>query len=827
VDMFVQDTHISSLETVLQGKYRVLHRIGSGGYGEVYLGEHVQLHRKVAIKFLLYDFARQPDLVSRFQREARSAATLIHPNIIDIYDVGERNDIHYFVMKYIEGETLLQKMNREKRIKVPEAIQIIKQLADALDYAHSNNIIHRDVKPSNVMVDTYGKPLLMDFGVARIQFEAKLTGKGRLLGTPHYLSPEQPLGNPIDGRSDIYSLGIMFYEMLSGTSPFHDENSIALVFKHVHEAPPLLRERVPELQERICEVVHKMIEKLPEKRYQTGAELVDALEALSDIYPVSTPIPRRSNPSMAIYNTDKLLLLAREHIEKEKVSTAFQILTTVVKRQSDNEPARKEVQGMVRELIEKARRRMSDNDFRSAREICEQLKQLYSADEEVVSLYADVGREEKEFREAQFHIHFEAAKLALQHNDAASAVSHLAKCSELHPSDENVRHLLNETRDRITSEINLLCEKLDFDTAEFVLYLGQGTFPDLVHSKADHLRQHRMLYQRLQHARDLFKEQKWEPALQAYEEFLKVTPPPGLSVFKSLRAEAEASLKKVRERLQKPANDPQVSKQKISVSRVGWILLIGLLCGTAITSLSVMLRIQDEVAEFPNDLSLIRKLKSSRLKAPVAAQPVVPVEQRAYKTKQDVKEEANRPFQATLTIDTTPNGATILLNQKMHGFTPREINDLRKGTYKVTLRKLGYEDYNEIVTVGKGHLVHVSAQLIPIRNEQPAITKQTTVIEPGMIVPLDANVTPPKIIKKTTVTYPEAAKKRRLSGTIKLSLLVSENGSVIAVRVLKSADPLLNATAIKTVKEWVYEPATKLGVPVSVWIPTTISYANQ
>ena len=226
---------LSSLEQALNGKYKIIERIGLGGFGEVYLGEHTQLHRKVAIKLLSSTLSGQKEVVERFQREAKAAATLSHPNIIDIYDVGQSGEMYYFVMKFIDGETLSERMHRLGRISPAEAIHVIRQVADALAYAHVNGIIHRDIKPANVMLDEYGKPVLMDFGVARVQFEGNLTKTGTLMGTPHYLPPELPLGKKVDGRSDIYSLGIMLYEMISGRPPFHDENSVALIFKHINE----------------------------------------------------------------------------------------------------------------------------------------------------------------------------------------------------------------------------------------------------------------------------------------------------------------------------------------------------------------------------------------------------------------------------------------------------------------------------------------------------------------------------------------------------------------------------------------------------------------
>src|SRR5262245_39783973 len=279
---FKENPRISELEELLGKKYKILSKIGSGGFGDVYLGEHLALRRKVAIKILHGTYSAQQDLVKRFQREARSAASLSHPNIIDIYDVGEGEGLYYFVMKYIEGETLAQRMQHTP-LTHPESVHIIRQVADALAYAHENDVVHRDIKPANVMLDAFNRALLMDFGVARVQFEGNLTRTGTILGTPHYLPPEQPLGKPVDGRSDIYSLGIMFYEMLSGRLPFQDDNSISLIFKHINETPPQILTLVPELHPELSKILHRMIEKNPDNRFQHAGEIADALQGLSGV----------------------------------------------------------------------------------------------------------------------------------------------------------------------------------------------------------------------------------------------------------------------------------------------------------------------------------------------------------------------------------------------------------------------------------------------------------------------------------------------------------------------------------------------------------------
>ncbi|HEY4492382.1 MAG TPA: protein kinase, partial [Acidobacteriota bacterium] len=460
---------LSSLEQALGGKYKIIERIGLGGFGEVYLGEHNQLHRKVAIKLLSSTLAGQKEVVERFQREAKAAATMSHPNIIDIYDVGQSGDIYYFVMKFIDGETLSERMHRLGKISPAEAIHIIRQVADALAYAHVSGIIHRDIKPANVMLDEYGKPVLMDFGVARVQFEGNLTKTGTLMGTPHYLPPELPLGKKVDGRSDIYSLGIMLYEMLGGRPPFHDENSVALIFKHINETPTPLKELCPDLDDALAEAVHKMIEKLPEKRYQTADEVVDVLHSLTGIYPAPAPSSlRRSTPGVS-RNTEKLLLLAHEHVQQEKYDRAIELYATLTRRDPNNESARREIAELTTRLIEKLRQQISEKAFAQARELLAQAQQIGPNDERLNQMRDELKKAEEDFwnqKESEFRVHYDAAQMALQSDNAVVAIEHLTKASTIHATSPELQDLLKKTQDRITGEINMLCEKLDFTGAE-------------------------------------------------------------------------------------------------------------------------------------------------------------------------------------------------------------------------------------------------------------------------------------------------------------------------------------------------------------------------
>jgi serine/threonine protein kinase len=440
-----RDQRLFAFEKSVGQKYKILKKLGAGGFAEVYLGEHTQLGRKVAIKILHQIFSIEEAMVERFRRESKAAAKLSHPNIIDIYDVGEAEGIYYFVMKYVEGETLGKKMGRERRISPQEAVHIIRQLADALAYAHANDVIHRDLKPANVMLDAFGKPVLMDFGIARVQFEGNLTKTGTLMGTPHYLPPEQPLGKPVDGRSDIYSLGILFYEMLAGRPPFHDENSVTLIFKHINEPPPPLIGLVPELAPELCDVVHRMIEKVPEDRYQSGSEVVEALEHLSALYPPPST-GKKSTPGTP-RNTEQLLLLAKENLKLQKIDRAIEIYTTIVKRDPKNEFAKTAIEEVEDLLAERLSEHLSKKEFGEAKIVLSQMQKLPIDQKRVSEWKVRVEAEEqKHWKDSEFQLHFEAARTALEHDNATGAIERLTKALTVDPTNPEARHLLTQAR---------------------------------------------------------------------------------------------------------------------------------------------------------------------------------------------------------------------------------------------------------------------------------------------------------------------------------------------------------------------------------------------
>jgi serine/threonine-protein kinase len=275
------------------GKYEIQSELGRGGMGVVYRGYDAALRRSVAIKVLPTQLTYDAQFVQRFQQEAILAASLRHPNIVTIYDVGQQAGIYYIVMEYLEGATLEALLTRQGPMPAAQAGRILRQVADALDYAHRAGVIHRDVKPANIMIGPDGRATLMDFGLVRAAEGTNLTRTGTYLGTPEYMSPEQALGKPVDGASDTYSLGIVFYKVLCGKVPFSRSTPLGVTYAHVNEPPPPLRKVRAEISPAIEAVITKALAKQPADRYRTATLLADDFMAAAGAAPVAlrTPIP--------------------------------------------------------------------------------------------------------------------------------------------------------------------------------------------------------------------------------------------------------------------------------------------------------------------------------------------------------------------------------------------------------------------------------------------------------------------------------------------------------------------------------------------------------
>ncbi len=279
------------LGRVLNQRYRLKEKIGSGGMADVYLADDLMLGREVAVKLLHPQYAADPSFIQRFRHEAQAAANLNHPNIVNIYDWGTEGELSYIVMEYVEGSDLKEIINSETQILPERAAEIAAEVCAALQFAHRRNIVHRDIKPHNIFITNMGQVKVMDFGIAREGNGSGMTQTGVVMGTPQYISPEQAQGLAVDGRSDIYSLGVVLYEMLTGRLPFDDPNPVTVAYKQVREDPLPPSAINPEVPPALEAIVMKALAKNPANRYQTAQEMkADLLRFLEGMPVSATPV---------------------------------------------------------------------------------------------------------------------------------------------------------------------------------------------------------------------------------------------------------------------------------------------------------------------------------------------------------------------------------------------------------------------------------------------------------------------------------------------------------------------------------------------------------
>jgi serine/threonine-protein kinase len=269
--------------TVLSGRYRLEAKLGSGGMSTVYLARDETLDRPVAVKVMHREMSEQADQLERFRQEARAVAKLSHPNVVSVIDAGEDGGHPYIVFEYVEGETLKQRIARVGALDVQEAIAYAIEVARGLTVAHARKMVHRDIKPQNILIGAEGRAKLTDFGISRQLEQDGMTATGRVLGTTDYVAPEQAMGQGADPRSDIYSLGVVLYEMLVGQVPFHADSQVGVAMKHVNEELPDVQRRRPEVSAAVALVVERATAKKPAERYQQIGEMIDDLSTALEV----------------------------------------------------------------------------------------------------------------------------------------------------------------------------------------------------------------------------------------------------------------------------------------------------------------------------------------------------------------------------------------------------------------------------------------------------------------------------------------------------------------------------------------------------------------
>ncbi|MDE5718441.1 MAG: Stk1 family PASTA domain-containing Ser/Thr kinase [Lachnospiraceae bacterium] len=326
---------------MIADRYEILEKIGTGGMSDVYKAKDHKLNRFVAVKVLKQEFSENANFVSKFRIEAQAAAGLMHPNIVNVYDVGEEGENHYIVMELVEGITLKKYIEKKARLSVKEAVSIAIQVSMGIEAAHNNHIIHRDIKPQNIIISKEGKVKVTDFGIAKAATSNTITSN--VMGSVHYTSPEQARGGYSDEKSDIYSLGVTMFEMLTGRVPFNGETTVAIAIKHIQEEFPSPREYVPEIPVCVEQIVFKCCQKSPDRRYQSMSELiVDLKQSLispdEDFVKVTDPDEEAST---------------RMITDKDMVQ---------IKRQSENRDSMDEAMRLKKDVRDHARSYEDDED---------------------------------------------------------------------------------------------------------------------------------------------------------------------------------------------------------------------------------------------------------------------------------------------------------------------------------------------------------------------------------------------------------------------------------------------------------------------------------
>jgi len=265
---------------IIGGRYKIIRLIGGGGMANVYLAYDSILDREVALKLLRLEFASDEEFIRRFYREAQAATSLAHPNIVSIYDIGEENEFYFIVMEYVDGQTLKEYILENKNPNIDEVIDIMKQLTSAISHAHQNQIIHRDIKPQNILIDRNNIVKITDFGIAMAMTATSITQTNSVLGSVHYLSPEQARGGMANRKSDIYSLGIVMFELLTGRLPFQGESAVSIALKHLQSEVPSVRRFNPQVPQSVENIVMKATAKDSFYRYQTVEEMAEDLSTV-------------------------------------------------------------------------------------------------------------------------------------------------------------------------------------------------------------------------------------------------------------------------------------------------------------------------------------------------------------------------------------------------------------------------------------------------------------------------------------------------------------------------------------------------------------------
>ncbi len=741
------------------GRYQIVESIGFGAMGAVYKAFDPLIKRTIAIKTIRLDVPPQSPhyrtFIERFYHEARISGTLSHPNIVTLFDIGETEDkVPFLAMEFIDGETVSDVLNEGRLFRPEQVIGLVSQMAAAIDYAHAKGVIHRDIKPSNIILHEGEKVKVTDFGIAKL-VDSDITHSGSLLGTPSYMSPEQAMGESLDGRSDIFSLGVVAFEMLSGQQPFPGNNVTSILYKLVHADPvrPPNLEVLGLLPDKWHEVFSKVLSKNPPDRYGTGADFVSELELCLGSWfgslegeTVYMTVPDKSASSNMPSSSPPRS--SPGHKKQEGITAPANLLGVDDADENDEEV-----------VFEGGGETVKDNPaFWGSPETNIVDQGAAHTAQESVSTRAHLAGRDSAANDETRTVSRNLSPTRTEAPAANLATRFAQSVGEQVPSSLAEFHRLWQQRRGLVAAVA---------GALVVVVVGLVAVMTLSTSGG----------------------KTQSPSTSASEA--------GLAV-QALPVEATPMAIDVREQ---PGGILSIESEPIGAS----VLINGARLG--LTPLEILelelgsyaVRLEKAGYE-PEELSA--ELNADNPRATLS----VPLK----------GEATPEPQLGVFRVASTPPGAQVLLDGKPAGTTPLQKLRARPGSRTIRLQKMGFEPWETRIALKAGATESISATLEPREKEEPVPGPVTPKVSEGDLVERGPGVVDPKCIKCPGVGYPEVARRAKLEGSVQISFIVTETGIVEAIEIEESGGDVFDRAVTNTVKGWQHEPATKNGVRVKL-----------
>lgn len=794
------------------GRFEIIEKIGEGPIGAVYKALDPVIRRTVAIKviklYALEETATFADVFEKIYRVVRTSTSLNHPNICIIYDLSEEKKIPYVTMEYVEGQDLDVLLQKKHQFKRGELINILQQICDALDFAHRKNVIHQDLKTTNILLTPDLQVKITDFGIAGLDEIAAAQTK-KLLSIPYYISPEQALGEKVTAASDLFSLGVIMYQLLSGQLPFPGTSAANVIMMIARDNPAVPKNLTRSgINKDDWEAFFSIaLAKTPAQRFKSAREMYEGIDAIippgdKNYYPYAFTFGETTgkfektfvNDSATMMDTSKMMDDTASHGASSAEMDAMVTVTNIPAEEFKQPSPPREPSPPAAATV-----MISQEMLKPA------------APPTVPPTPAGAMTE---------MIPVPTELLNKGPTPAAAPAAKPAAPTQMMPIPKQPVPTPAPTPPPVRTSMPPTPTPPPPPTPKPAPPRPAAAQPAPVPAPAPP----EMPAPQPAGAAKAPNMQRYFLGAIVLAIFIILVG--GIFLFRGRQTQEPPKVEPPAPQVQQPKPvapqpvKPAVTSGKISITSdpPGATVFVGEEQKDGVTPM-----------EIP-DLPLGTYTVKLQLKGYQDYQQDVQLTEGAPNSEVPITLEKMAPQIGTLVIDSNPPGATITLSKKTIGVTPKTLTNKNIGKYSVLLKKEGYEDYSETVRVTQDKTTTLMAQLKEIPKPvavTPPPPPPKEEVKPGTLVALGPDVIPPKPIKKTFAKYPEAARQRKLEGVVSLSLLVSETGKVTDVKVVKSANPILDDAAVKAVREWVYEPAKKDGVPVKVWLPVSLSFQQS